>query len=154
MQTEQAVTHWYDMYQELAEKGTADMHVLTDDRSMAVQEDKSAEGHEAMLQQDISALRDEARAHEVASKDGVAGVVRSSEEQIAGIRDVHDWTCQGVGGPSGASRASPTSPRWRRFQSTPEPRHMPCGEASRSARSLPAGPSSVTCSCGGLLAQR
>lgn len=52
-----------------------------------MQESHSAEGHVALLQQDGKALLEEARAYEVASKDGVAVAVRSSEEQVARLRD-------------------------------------------------------------------
>lgn len=54
---ERAAAHWYEMYQELAAKGDADMRILTDDKSMAMHEYQSAEGHVALLQY-FQALRD------------------------------------------------------------------------------------------------
>lgn len=52
----------------------------------AMHEYLSAEGYVAMLRQDVQTLRDEGTAYETASKDGVAVMVLSSEEQVAAIR--------------------------------------------------------------------
>lgn len=74
-------------YQGLTEQGNTDMHALTDDRTMVVHEYDSAEGHVALRRQDLQTLRDEARAYEAASKDDVAVMVRSSEEQVLALRN-------------------------------------------------------------------